>query len=103
MFFIHAKLINTFHVAATLNDDEKTVKYPESWKIQMLGNVALKDGDTKSDLITIGVPKDIHDELLPYGDTEVKIPIGVFSGKGSSTITYFWPKGSRIPPQNQAD
>jgi hypothetical protein len=67
-------------------DAEKGENKPQKPKVQILGDVALKNGETKKDLITVSVP-----DLAPYegkDGSEVTIPVGAFSpSKGN--IAFF--------------
>lgn len=81
-------LVNTYKAPAFQSKTaEKGSEVPEEkHKLQILGEVALKNGEVKKDLLTISVPN-----LEPYEGkegSEVSIPVGAFSpAKGS--IAFF--------------
>lgn len=68
-------------------------KYPASWKIQLLGDNALKDGQYRKDLVTLSVPQEVHDKLDTHIGETVTVPISCFSEK---PVNYFYPKGSGL-------
>jgi len=80
-------LVGTY-IAPAFNakDAENGENKPQKPKVQILGDVALKNGETKKDLITVSVP-----DLAPYegkDGSEVTIPVGAFSpSKGN--IAFF--------------
>lgn len=87
MLSLRGVLVNTFTSPAfnsktAQNDDEK----PEKPKLQVLGDVFLKNGEMKKELLTVSIP-----DLSPYEGkegTEVIIPVGAFSPQKGS-IVYF--------------
>lgn len=80
-------LVNTFTSPAFQSSDaESGSEKPQKPKLQILGDVALKNGEMKKELLTVSVP-----DLTPYEGkegVEVTIPVGAFApAKGS--IAYF--------------
>lgn len=81
-------LINAYKAPAFQSKTaEKGAEAPEEKpKLQILGDVALKNGEVKKDLLTITVP-----DLAPYEGkegTKVSIPVGAFApSKGN--IAFF--------------
>lgn len=80
-------LVNTFTQPAfeskeALEGEQK----PQKPKLQILGDVVLKNGEIKKDLISVSVPN-----LEPYEGkegTQVTIPVGAFAPQKGS-VTYF--------------
>jgi hypothetical protein len=80
-------LVNTFVSPVFKSKDaQEGEQKPQKPKLQILGDVALKNGEMKKDLITVSVP-----DLSPYEGkegSEVTIPVGAFSpSKGN--IAFF--------------
>lgn len=92
MFSITGRIINTFMQAG--RTDRKTGELsPDVPKVQILGNIPLAAGGTKSDLVTLTIPDGI--DLKPYEGKEVRLPLGVMAADKNSII-YYIPKGSKI-------
>lgn len=80
-------LVNTFNPPEfKAKDADNGENKPQKPKLQVLGDVLLKNGEMKKELLTVSVPS-----LTPYEGkegSEVTIPVGAFSpSKGS--IAYF--------------
>ena len=80
-------LVNAYTAPAfQAKDAQEGENKPQKPKVQILGDVALKNGEMKKDLITVSVP-----DLIPYEGqegNEVTIPVGAFSpSKGN--IAFF--------------
>lgn len=94
MFSISGKVINTFMQAGRA--DRKTGEVsPDVPKVQILGDVPLSGGGTKSDLVTLTIPESI--DLSNYQGKEIRLPLGVMAVDKNSLI-YYIPKGSKILP-----
>lgn len=87
MLSLTGVLVNTFNPPEFKSKDpENGDKKPQKPKLQVLGDVALKNGEVKKELLTVSVP----DLTLYEGKegSEVTIPVGAFApAKGS--IAYF--------------
>lgn len=95
MLQITGKVINVFTLDAGKDKDGK--EYAERHKVQLMGQVALPNGDVKMDLMDLTV-QDLSDWNDKQGKT-VSIDIGAFApAKGN--IVYFVSKGSK--PQLRA-
>ena len=94
MLQITGKVINLFTVEG--GKDKEGKEFAEKHKVQLMGNVALPNGDSKYDLMDLSV-----DDLSVWTGLQGKdiaIDIGAFApAKGS--IIYFVRKGSK--PQLQ--
>jgi len=90
MLQITGKVINLFTVEGGKDKDGND--YDERHKVQLLGNVAMPNGDTKMDLMDLTV-----DDLTVWANLqgkEIAIDVGAFAlNKG--TIVYFVRKGSK--------
>lgn len=94
MLQIAGKVINVFTVEGGIDKEGK--EFAEKYKVQLLGNVALPNGDTKLDLMDLSV-LDLSD-WTNMQNKEVAIDIGAFApSKGN--IVYFVRKGAK--PQLQ--
>lgn len=83
MYKVTGQIINVFHSPAS-------EKYEESWKVQLLGDSALVDGQVKKEMLTLTVPRPIFDQLQSQQGKTVTIPIG-FYVKNNMLVT-FYPK-----------
>lgn len=81
MFSANGQIINLFSSPAS-------EKYEASFKVQLLGDMPMQDGQVKKEMLTLGVPKAVFDSL-EVGQ-EVMLPIG-FYVKNGALIT-FYPK-----------
>ncbi|UYZ93668.1 hypothetical protein [Moraxella bovis] len=90
MLQISGKVMNVFTVEAGKDKDGKD--YDERSKVQLMGHVALPNGDTKLDLMDLTV----DDAVVWSGfvGKDIAIDIGAFApSKGN--IVYFVRKGSK--------
>lgn len=90
MLQITGKVINVFTTEAGKGKDG--TEYAERHKVQLMGQVALPNGDVKMDLMDLTI-----DDLAEWNDKQnktVSIDIGAFApSKGN--IIYFVSKGSK--------
>lgn len=93
LFKVTGQLINVFVSPKSTNDEGK--EYGGDHKIQLLGDVAMSNGESRKDMITLKV-QDIDQVKDALGAT-VTAPISGFA-KGSQ-ITWYIPKGSKIDVQ----
>lgn len=78
MLKLTGTVVNIYEAAAYKEGDE-----PKS-KIQILGDVLLKSGEVKKDLIDITVP-----DASQYGKgEEVEIAVGAFAPKAGTVVLY---------------
>ena len=92
MYSVKAQVLNVFTSPAS-------EKYPETFKVQLLGDMAMKDGQVKKDMLTLNVPQDVFNSLSGRIGDEVTLPIGFFVS--NNRLTPFFPKtasfdGSKI-------
>jgi len=88
MYSVKAQVLNLFH-------SEATEKYAESFKVQLLGDVPLKDGQVKKDMLTLNVPQEIYNSLQGQEGKTVSLPIGFFVS--NNRLTPFFPKSATLP------
>ena len=93
LFQVSGQLINVFVSPISKNDNGD--EYGGDHKIQLLGDIAMSNGETRKEMVTLKV----HEvgDLEKHIGGSVTAPIGVFA-KGSN-ITYYIPKGSNIAIQ----
>lgn len=90
MLMMSGKLINVFEAPKGVNAKTGD-EYGGKPRIQLLGALALPNGETRYDLVTLGVEDDRPYNVLKGKD--VTVPVAVFvSGKNA---VFFVPKGSR--------
>ncbi len=87
MYSVNAQVLNRFHTPAT-------EKYPESFKVQLLGDNPLKDGQVKKDMLTLSVPENIYKSLANQEGKTITLPVGFFVS--NNTLTPFYPKNSHV-------
>ncbi|WP_287243669.1 hypothetical protein [Pseudoalteromonas sp.] len=90
MLQIAGKVINVFTIDGGTNKDGD--EYDERHKVQLMGEVALQNGDVQMDLMDLTV-QDLSDWTNLQGK-DIAIDVGAFSpAKGN--IIYFVRKGSK--------
>jgi len=87
MFNVTGKIMNVFSSAAT-------EKYDASYKVQILGETDLPDGQCKMEMLTLNVPKTIYDSLQGQEGQEITLPIG-FYVKNNQLITFYPKNGAK--------
>lgn len=90
MLRINGQVMNIFTVEAGKDKDGKD--YEEKSKVQLMGEVALQNGDTKFDLMDLTV-----DDISVWSGLigkKVDIDVGAFS-PNKGTIIYFVRKGAK--------
>ncbi len=85
MYNVNAEVLNSFHTPAS-------EKYAETFKIQLLGDNPLKDGQVKKEMLTLNVPEKIFHSLKTQVGKTVTLPIGFFVS--NNNLTPFYPKNS---------
>jgi len=85
MYSVHGEVLNLYH-------SKKTEKYPESFKVQLMGDSPLKDGQVKKEMITLNVPQKIFTDLKDQIGSFIDLPIGFFVS--GNRLTPFYPKNT---------
>jgi len=83
MFNATGQIINLFKSPAS-------EKYDASYKVQILGNMPLVDGQVKKEMLTLNVPLSVFNSLQGRTGEEVSIPIGFYVKNG--VLVTFYPK-----------
>lgn len=83
MYKVTGQVINLFHSPAS-------EKYEESFKVQLLGDSPLMDGQVKKEMLTLNVPRPIFDQLQTQVGKSVTVPIGFYVK--NNTLVTFYPK-----------
>ena len=90
MLQITGQVVNVFTLDAGKDKDGKD--YAERYKVQLMGNVALPNGDAKFDLMDLTVES--LDDWTSLQSKQIAIDIGSFApAKGN--IVYFVRKGAK--------
>ena len=89
MISMNGQLLNTF--TSPKGQNKQGEEYGGQAKIQILGDVALPNGEVKKDMFTLTAHDVMDFEGLQGKD--ITVPIGIFA-QGKS-VTYFIPKGSK--------
>lgn len=90
MLTMTGQLINVFESPKGTN--KQGDEYGGTPRIQLLGSSPLPNGDTRMELVTLGV-----EDERPYKAVvgqAIRVPVGVFASK--SAAVFFVPKGSRL-------
>ena len=91
MLTLNGQLINSFKTPEGEKDGKE---YGGQDKVQILGEVALPNGESKRDLITLSTHNKEYFKGLE-GQT-ISVPVSVFAN--GKSLTYFIPKGSKPTP-----
>lgn len=97
MLQIAGKVINIFTVEG--GTDKEGKEFAERHKVQLMGNVALPNGESKYDLMDLSV-SDLADWKGLQGQ-DIAINIGAFA-PSKGTIIYFVSKGAKPRLSGQA-
>lgn len=87
MYQVTGQIINLFNSPAS-------EKYEASYKVQVLGDMPLVDGQVKKEMLTLKVPRPVFDSLQGRTGETVTLPIG-FYVKNNILVTFF-PKHSEV-------
>ncbi|MGR0479886.1 MAG: hypothetical protein ACTFAL_00370 [Candidatus Electronema sp. V4] len=87
MYTITAKLINAFTTPGGKD-------FPPACKVQLMGEMPMKDGQIKKQLIDLTVPADWYNKLTSKMDQIVKLPISFFAQ--NNNVVVFFPKGAQL-------
>jgi hypothetical protein len=85
MYKVTAEVIHAFSVPAS-------EQYDESFKVQLMGDNHLKDGQVKKEMLTLSVPKEIYEQLKGQSGKTVTLPVSFFV-RGNQ-LTPFYPKSA---------
>lgn len=83
MFKVTGEIINMF-------DSPASEKYDASYKVQLLGDHRLPDGQVKKEMLTLGVPRAVYDSLQGKVGQTVTLPVGMFVKAGQLNV--YFPK-----------
>lgn len=89
MISMNGQLLNTF--VSPKGQNKQGEEYGGQDKIQLLGDVALPNGDSKKEMFTL-TAHDLADFEGLQGK-HITVPIGIFAQ--AKSVTYFIPKGSK--------
>lgn len=90
MLQITGQVVNVFTVEG--GTDKEGKEFAERYKVQLMGNVALPNGDAKYDLMDLTVES--LDDWASLQGKSVSIDIGAFA-PSKGTIIYFVRKGAK--------
>lgn len=92
MFTVTGQVMKTFFQPGRTDKETGEIE-PGSFKVQIMGEMPVKGGSSRLDLITLG----IEDEktYATLAGKKIRVPLGFFSpSKGQ--IIYYIPKGSAL-------
>jgi hypothetical protein len=90
MFTVTGQVLKTFVQPGSVNRETGEVSEPSS-KVQIMGEMPVKGGDSRLDLITLTVENKKTFEDLK--GKKVRVPLGFFAPQ-KGNIVYFIPKGA---------
>lgn len=83
MYKVTAQVMNAFSVPAS-------EKYEESFKIQLIGDTHMKDGQVKKEMLTLSVPNTVYNKLKDSVGKTVTLPVSFFVR--NNQMNPFYPK-----------
>lgn len=83
MYSVTGEIINAFESPAT-------EKYEATFKIQLLGESPMVDGQVKKEMLTLNVPRETFNALKGEIKTTVTLPVGFYLKNGQ--LLTFYPK-----------
>ena len=94
MFQLTGQVVHVFESPKGVNKNTGE-EYGGQDKVQILGDLALPNGDTRKEMVTLTT--DQAETLKKAVGRSVVAPVGFFAVKG--TVVYFIPKGAEIKLQ----
>lgn len=88
MYQVTGEIINVY-------TSPKSEKYDESFRLQLLGEYILKDGQVKKEMLTLGVPLEVYQNLKDCVGQIVSLPVGFFV-QGGKLTTYYPKNGTAL-------
>lgn len=79
------------HIFESPKGEKDGKEYGGQDKLQVLGQVALPNGESKNELITLTTHN--KDHFTDFVGKDIRVPIGIFAQ--AKSVTYFIPKGSK--------
>lgn len=83
MYNVKGQIINFFNSPAT-------EKYEAAFRVQVLGDMPMMDGQVKKEMLTLNVPQEVFNSLQGKMGKEVTLPIGFYIKNG--LLVTFYPK-----------
>lgn len=90
MFTVTGQVLKTYHQEGRTDKETGEVE-PESVKVQLLGEMPVKGGDSKADLVSLTIENE--KTWAPFVGKNIRVALGFFApNKGN--IVLFIPKGA---------
>lgn len=83
MYNVKGQIINLFQSPAT-------EKYDAAYRVQVLGDMPMMDGQVKKEMLTLNVPIEVFNSLQGRIGKDVTLPIGFYIKNGQ--LVTFYPK-----------
>lgn len=83
MYNVKGQIINLFQSPAS-------EKYAAAYRVQVLGDMPMMDGQIKKEMLTLNVPISVFDSLQGQIGKNVTLPIGFYIKNGQ--MVTFYPK-----------
>ena len=83
MYNVKGQIINLFQSPAS-------EKYEAAFRVQVLGDMPMMDGQVKKEMLTLNVPQPVFDSLQGKIGKDITLPIGFYIKNGQ--LVTFYPK-----------
>lgn len=90
MYNVKGQIINLFHSPAT-------EKYDAAYRVQLLGDMPMQDGQVKKEMLTLNVPHELFTSLQGKTGKDITLPIG-FYVKNNQLVTFYPKHGEKSTP-----
>lgn len=80
MFTVSGKVLQVF--TAPEGTSKEGQKYGGDARLQLLGDVTLKNGEKKNDLLTLSIPENWGDKVKGWIGKDITIPCGLYVSGG---------------------
>jgi len=91
MYEVTAEVINVFSIP-------ESEKYEESFKVQLMGDTHMKDGQVKKEMLTLSLPRVVYAKLKDSVGEKVTLPISFFVT--NNQLHPFYPKSVLEAPDS---
>jgi len=95
MFSITGQVITVFK--APEGKTKAGENYGGDYRVQVLGELALKNGEVKRELVTLGMPSRWGRELFASVGSIVTLPVGIMAS--GNVVRAFIPENAEVPKQ----
>jgi hypothetical protein len=91
MFTVTGQVVKTFIQTGGVDKETGEIA-PDTAKVQILGEMPVRGGDSRVDLVTLTIDK--VEDYKPLQGKRIRVPLGFFA-PSKGTIVYFIAKGGK--------